>query len=99
MAKTAKRGRPRGKQIMIPGTEPGGIAELDGAADTYYDAMMERTRLSKEEHEAKDALIDKMKENGLTVYETTDGLVVRVVDHSNVKCKRKNAEENGDGDE
>lgn len=86
------------KQTYIDGTEPGGIVELDGAADTYYDAMMARVRLSKEEHEAKDALIDKMKENGVAVYETTDGLVVRVVDSSNVKVKKKNAEENGDGE-
>ncbi len=77
------------------------IPALDNAADNYYDAMMDRVKLSKEEDEAKDNLIDKMKEHGLERYVTGDGLVVSVLNKSNVKCKkRKDAEpsENGEAE-
>ncbi len=91
-----KRGRPKkAKQGFLPGTEPEFIAALDDAADTYYDAMQERCRLSKEEDEAKDNLIDKMKEHRLERYITSDGKIVAVVNKSNVKVKR-GAESNGE---
>lgn len=88
------------KSGFLPGMEPPRIKAIDDAAETYYEVMMDRCKLSKEEDEAKDNLIDKMKEHGMARYETPDGLVVTVVNKSNVKCKkRKDVEENGDGDE
>src|SRR5262245_24668416 len=96
-----KKAKPKkDRQSFIPGTEPPSIPAIDDAADTYYEAMMERVKLSAEEDEAKDNLIDKMKENGLDRYETKHGLVVSVTNKSNVKCKRKkDASANGDGEE
>ena len=95
MARKAKA-----KQGRLDGMEPESIREIDDAAENYFDVMQDRCKLSKEEDEAKDALIDKMKENRLDRYETPDGLIVSVTSKSNVRCKRKVAsgEENGDGD-
>lgn len=86
----------RAKQGHLDGMAPPSIPALDDAADTYYEAMQERCRLSKDEDEAKDNLIDKMKEEGMDRYETPDGLVVTVLNKSNVKCKRKKEESNGE---
>lgn len=103
MAKTKSRPprHRRPKQGFIPGTEPPSVPAIDAAADTYYDAMQERCRLSKEEDEAKVNLMDKMKESGFHIYQTPDGLIVRLLDgKTNVKVKRKNdGESNGDGKE
>jgi hypothetical protein len=60
--------------------------------------MMKRTKLSKQEHEAKDALIDEMLKAKLTKYETPDGLIVTALNKSNVEVKKKKeptAEDNG----
>ncbi len=98
MAKARTR---RPKKTYLPDMEPESIPELDSAADIYYDAMQERVRLSKEEDEAKDNLIDKMKEHGLTLYETREGLIVSILNKSNVRCKRKkeaSEESNGEAD-
>lgn len=102
MAKTKKPRPPRQrkpKQTYIPGTEPPCFPEIDGAAENYYEAMQERVKLSKEEDEAKDNLIDKMKAHGLTRCEYDDK-VVSITDKSNVKVKRKKTvESNGDTSE
>jgi hypothetical protein len=73
------------------------IKPIEDAADTYYDVMVERCKLSKEEDEAKDNLIDKMKEHGVERYVTRDGKVVTVTNKSNVRVKKKDEETNGDG--
>lgn len=39
----------RAKQPKLPGMEPESIKAIDDAADTYYDVMTERCKLSKEE--------------------------------------------------
>lgn len=82
----------KAKQPRLPGMEPESIKELDDAAEIYFDAMQARVKLSKEEDEAKDNLIDKMKEHGTDIYETPDGLVVTITNKSNVKCKKKSDE-------
>lgn len=80
--------------------DPPRIKELDDAADIYFDAMQERVKLSKAEDEAKDNLIDKMKENKMQLYQTSDGLMVTITAKSNVKVKRKGeAESSSNGDE
>jgi hypothetical protein len=97
MATKTKAKRPR--QQRIPGTEPESIKAIDDAADNYYEVMVERVRLSKQEDDAKDNLIDKMKENGVDRYETPDGLIVTITAKSNVKVKRKAESENGEAEE
>lgn len=105
MATKAKKRRPRPKRLRqqrLPGLEPDSHKDIDAAADHYYETMMERVGMSKEEDEAKTALIEKMKEHGCDRYETPDGLVVTVLNKSNLKCKKKKDEEpseNGDGEE
>ena len=88
MARRAKQGR-------LQGMEPPSIKEIDDAADNYFETMSDRCKLSKTEDEQKTALIELMKSNRMSRYETGDGLVVTVTDKSTVKCKRK-AESNGD---
>lgn len=89
----------RPKQGRLPGMEPLSVREIDDAAANYFEVMTDRCKLSKDEDEAKDCLIDKMKTHGVDRYETPDGLVVTVTAKSNVKCRRKKEESNGDGDE
>ena len=96
--KPSRKRTPKAKQGYLEGMDPPRIKAIDDAADTYYDVMQERCRLSKEEDEAKDNLIDKMKESGVDRYETPDGLIVTITAKSNVKVKRKK-EESGDEDE
>ena len=92
----ARRKKP--KQGHLDGMEPPSIKALDDAADNYYEAMMDRVKLSKEEDEAKTNLIEKMKEHGLDRYETASGYVVSIVNMSKVKVKPvKNQEEESDG--
>lgn len=91
-ATKAKKRAPRAKKLkqqFIPGTEPESIPAIDAAAETYHEVMTERCGLSKQEDEAKDNLIDKMKEHGVDRYETPHGLVVSITSKSNVKVKRK----------
>ncbi len=94
---------PRAKQLRIPGTEPGGIAELDTAADSYYDTMQSRLKLTKEEDEAKTTLIEAMKRHQVKSYESTDGIVVTVSteakDSVKVKKKQEPEEEGGEDGE
>ena len=99
-AAKAKRPRTRRpKQAVLPGTEDQFIAALEDATATYYDVMIDRCKLSKEEAEAKDNLIDKMKENACERYETADGLVVTLTAKANLRCKKKkDVEANGEAD-
>lgn len=90
----------RKRQGPLPGMEEHFNQRIEDAASTYYEAMTERCRLSKEEDEGKDNLIDVMKEEGLDRYETAEGLLVTITNKSNVRCKpKKSAELNGDGEE
>lgn len=97
MATAAKTTRKkRGKQLRIEGMEPVSIRDLDEAAETYHEAKLERRRLSNAEDEAKDNLIDKMKQHGMSRYETPDGLLVVVTDKSNIKTSKKNESDDAD---
>jgi hypothetical protein len=99
-ARSRRAKNPRSKQPYLhPDMEPPHIPEIDAAADTYYEAMAERQRLTNEETAAKDNLLSVMKNNGQTRYETPDGLIVIVLSTEAVKCKKKKDKElelNGD---
>src|SRR5437868_2195040 len=64
MAKVSTAKRTRTKRPKQPflhqSMEPPHHADIDAAAENYYEVMMDRCKLSKEEDEKKDALIDKM---------------------------------------
>lgn len=83
------------KQGHLDGMAPPSNRIVDDAAETYFDVMQERCKLSKEEDEAKDNLIDKMKEARMDRYVTPDGLVVTVTNKSNVKVKKGGDEDSG----
>lgn len=91
--KKRERTKRTADQGYLPGEgmEPPRHKRVDDAADNYYDTMMDRVKLSKEEHELKDALIDKMKEHGIDRYEMPDGKIVMVTHKSNVRVKKKKA--------
>lgn len=91
---------PKARQGHLPTMEPPRIKVLDDAAELYYDEKKERVTVGAREKAAKANLIEKMKEQGLTVYETPDGIVVNVIDKANVTCKRKeDGEDESNGDE
>lgn len=98
MAKKAKTKGWRKRVAYLPGMEPPSIRAIDNAADIYYDRMMERTVLSKKEHEAMESLVEKMKEHKIDRYETAQGLLVEVTSKSKCTVKKKK-EPKGDGDE
>jgi tRNA C32,U32 (ribose-2'-O)-methylase TrmJ len=101
---TKTKAKSRTKKQYLPGLEPPSHKDVDGAAETYYDAMMERTKLSKEESEAMDNLVELMTKHGITHYETPDGLVISVLSKTKAKVKKKkdvaesNGEATGDGE-
>ena len=97
-AKSKARRKVPAEQLHIEGTEPPRIKAIDDKAAAYYEVMMERVALSKDEDEAKSNLIEVMVKHGETHYETRNGFVVTVTSKSGVKCKKKHAaEDNGDG--
>ncbi len=97
MANNGRKRGPKVKQGFIEGMEPESIREIDDAAENYEEVVQERTKLSKEEDEKKDALIDVMTEHKLDRYESPSGLVVTVTNKKNIKVKhKKDAEEGGD---
>lgn len=109
----AKKVRPprvrKPKQQYIPGFEPPSVPAVDDAADTYTEARDERQKLSKEEKQAKVSLIEKMREANMDRYETPGGLIVSLLNDTDVKVavkkepKKKrgkgNVESNGEGGE
>jgi hypothetical protein len=99
MARRKKTDEPDLEQGYIPGTEPETHKDIDQAAKVYYKAMTERKELSEEEDQAKDNLIDKMKEHRLQYYETKDGKVVTLTETSNLKVKPKKVKHPTDDNE
>jgi hypothetical protein len=87
------------EQPFLNGMEPPRIKAIDQAAKIYHRVKMERVALSKEEDEAKDNLIDKMKEHDMQLYETPDGMIVTLTATSNVKTKMKNKGDSEEGEE
>ena len=96
----AKQKKADAEQGYLPGQEPPRIKAIDQAAKVYHNAKKERMGLSEEEDQAKDNLIDKMKEHDLQYYETPDGMIVTLTSTSNVKTKlkHKGEEEGGEDD-
>jgi hypothetical protein len=96
MPETKKRGRP--KKGFLPGLAPELIQAVEDAADVYYDAMLERCKLSKEEDDAQLNLQAVMEEHRLTKYVTADGLECDVIiGKKKVKVKKKGEpSENGE---
>jgi hypothetical protein len=84
----ATKTRKRVKQKAFDGMEEPTHRDIDDAADTYYESMLERQRLSAEEHEAKDNLLLKMTEHGLERYKMPDGKTVEVLSNKNVRIKK-----------
>lgn len=100
MAEKAKRPpRKRAKQRHLPGMEPETIPALEGAAANYYDVMMERTELSKQEADAKSNLIAKMHEHKLERYVTADGLIVMCLAKDSLMVKKKKDATPANGEE
>lgn len=56
------------KQTQIPGTERKTIKEIDDAAEAYVEARDKRMKLTEREVEAREALVNAMRRNGLEVY-------------------------------
>lgn len=77
------------EQGFIEGMAPPRIKGVDQAARIYHTAKKERMALSEEEDQAKDNLIDRMKENDLQLYETPEGIIVTLTATSNLKTKMK----------
>lgn len=94
-----KTREPRARQGYLPEMEPPRIKVLDDAAEIYYDRMLDRKAANKIEKEAKVDLIEKMKAEGLAIYLTPDGLEVTVTGKSQVTCRPKKDQSNGDGKE
>ena len=105
MAKAKPAPKPRTRrprQGYLPDMEPPSIPALDEAADDYYETVEERHRLTIRQSELEGVLIDTMRQHSLDRYETRDGLVVSVLNKSNVKCKKKpdkDPSSNGDANE
>lgn len=85
----------RKKQTFIPGTEPESHPDIDRAAELYVDARDERCRLSKEEAEAQDNLLETMLKHGLSTYEF-DGKIVVALSKTKIVVKTKKDKANGD---
>ena len=102
----ARRKKPAAEPDMEQGfisedMKPPRIKAIDQAAKVYYGVMIERVTLSKEEDEAKDALIDEMHKAELKFYECFDGKVVTLTEKTGLKVKPKKLQEgekNGDED-
>ena len=56
------------RQTQIPGTERETIKEVNAAAEEYVEARDERMGLTEREVQAKQHLLEVMKENKLTIY-------------------------------
>lgn len=100
MAKTKRRPvSKRTRAAHLPGMEPPRIAEIDTAAERYFDAKSERMELTKKEVEYKEDLKRAMKEHGQTHYVTPDDLECSLGVSEEVSCKRKKADVTVNGEE
>jgi len=84
----------KAKQAHLEGMEPPTIAEVEAAAEKYYDLNDKSWKLREKVSDAKDELLEVMKANDLTVYRYDDKEIT-VVDKETVKVKRLR-ENNGD---
>lgn len=86
----------KAKQTDLPGMENRDIPEIEQAAERYRDVRDDRIALTKDESEAKQALIAVMKKHNRQVY-THNGLSITLEEIDNVKVKSaKKADEEGD---
>jgi hypothetical protein len=98
MAKTRTKTKRPKQGYLHPDLAPPSIPEIDAAAETYYEAMTDRQKLSKEEDDAKVNLIDVMKTHKQSRYTTPDGLVVDLLALNKVKVKRAKTDSNGEAE-
>lgn len=103
---TTKRGRGRpkkAKQQWIEGTAPGGIPELDAAAEAYIEVRDERAALSIQEKEAQENLKSRLKDHGLNRYEYEDSngdiKIIDALDSTKVIVKKKDKPKASNGEE
>lgn len=85
-------GKKKAAQEELPGMEARDVPEIEQAADRYRQIRDERCALSKEEAEAKAALIQVMKNKGRQFY-SYNGLNVQLSNQENVRVKSKDEDE------
>lgn len=95
---------PRAKQSELPaveglGVSPVRIKAIDVAADKYLDARDTRMDQTIKECEARDVLIEKMGEHGLTSYRYGDHEVAIKDGKVGVKVKNIDGTEDGNSEE
>lgn len=81
----------KARQGELPGIEREQIKEVKDAAIAYEEARDARMKKSESEKEQKDALIEVMRRNKLTVYrdDSVDPpIVITLADKTNVKVTR-----------
>lgn len=83
------------KQAHLEGMEPPSVPEIEEAAETYYSLNDKSWNLRSKVEEAREALLEKMKEHELTIYEY-DNKVVSVQEKEIVKVKKRKGQDNGD---
>ncbi len=88
----------RVKQGKLPGMEEPSIPELDDAAEIYDKVMRRRVKLSNEEKEAKQSLLEKMLTHNIERYVVGNGKKVVVVTAKN-SVRLTDKDEEGDIDE
>ena len=86
--RTKKPKAPKAKQgYLADDMAPPSIPALDQASENYYETMMDRVVLSKEEDQMKTALIELLRKHNLCRYEYDDKIVM-LSEKSNVKIKK-----------
>lgn len=88
--KEPKKRTPKPKQADLPGMADRRIPELDKAAAKYKECRDSRMEATDAEVDAKEKLMNLMKENELTVYRSSEiGLMAEiVVTDETVKVKK-----------
>jgi hypothetical protein len=95
-----KKRRPRQRRLLDE-LEPGGIKEIDDAAEEYVEVRDRRMALTTEEAKRKETLMNLMKKHKLTDYEYDSKTVEYIASSKeNVKVKTKGSdEEDEDGED
>lgn len=86
----------RKRQAELPGCEREAIPAVDEAVASYTSVMYERRDLQTREGEARQALMDTMKEHKLTFYRYVDGEAeyeVNYEESAKIRCKRTKYED------
>lgn len=94
------------KQKRLPGMVPKKIAELEDAAEKVRDLQTERMQLQEQEEEARDKLLEIMKQHKLKVYPLDEEYVAEIKDagekayvhRKRGRPKKKDGDEKEDGE-